>query len=86
MKGKLTDWLQYVHNNVNLLHELTKVGLILTAFDPHSTWPRLDQEVSHQLFQRIPWERPGKGEKGGGSDQKESSMTARSMVILATEC
>lgn len=36
--------------------KLTEIGLVLTALDLHSPWSCLDEEVSHQLFQRISWE------------------------------
>lgn len=39
-----------------LLCKRTEVGLILTALDLHSPRSRLNEEVSHQLFQRISWE------------------------------
>lgn len=44
---------------------LTEVGFILTALDLHSPWPCLDEEVSHQLFQRVPWEKGGEDGKRG---------------------
>lgn len=42
---------------------LTEVGLVLTALDLHSPWPCFNEEMSHQLFLRIPCERRGGGEK-----------------------
>lgn len=38
---------------------LTKVGLVLTALDLYPSWAGLDEKVSHQLFQRIPYGREG---------------------------
>lgn len=38
------------------LYKPTEIGLILTALDLHSPWSCLDEEVSHQLFQRVSWE------------------------------
>lgn len=49
----------FMHVNLNYnavaasKQQLTKTGLILTAFDFHSSWPRLNEEVPHQLFKRI---------------------------------
>lgn len=42
----------------------------MTALDLHSPWPGLDEEVSHQLFQRVPWVRGEGGEKGGSDEEK----------------
>lgn len=57
----LKDWLSgsdciNIHTKF-VLSTLTKVGLVLTALDLYTSWPRLDQEVSYQLLQWIPWER-----------------------------
>lgn len=57
-RALLSDWI-----NIQILHKesgvstLTKVGLVLTTLDLHTSRTRLDQEVSHQLLQWIPWER-----------------------------
>lgn len=56
---------------LRLLHKLTEIGLILTALDLHSPGSRLDEEVSHQLFQSISWESTQEQREGMVSGSKK---------------
>lgn len=60
-----------------LPYQLTEIGLILTALDLHSPWSRLDEEVSHQLFQRVSWESTREQRKGivSGSKGEQKVLT-----------
>lgn len=61
---------------LRLLCKLTEIGLILTALDLHSPWSRLNEEVSHQLFQRISWESTPEKREGmvSGSKRKQKVL------------
>lgn len=62
-----------------LLYKLTEIGLILTALDLHSPWSCLNEEVSHQLFQRISWESTQEKREGmvSGSKRKQKFVLQR---------
>lgn len=62
-----------------LLYKLTKIGFILTALYLHSPWSCLNEEVSHQLFQRISWESTQVQREGmvSGSKRKQKVLLQR---------
>lgn len=59
--------------------KLTEIGLVLTALDLHSPWSCLDEEVSHQMFQRISWESTQEQGEGrvSGSKGKQKVLLQR---------
>lgn len=65
-----------------LLYKLTEVGLILTALDLHSPWSCLNEEVSHQLFQRISWESTQEQRKEIVSGSKRKQKVLLQMNVI----
>lgn len=59
------EQIQAMWSSICFLYILTEIGLVLTALDLHSPWSCLNEEVSHQLLQRISWE--STQEQGEGS-------------------